>query len=205
MEELRNKFLAIKKGDQKALEAVFRSFYQELFFFAYQFIGESDIAEEVVQDVFIQIWEKKESLDIQTSPKSYLYTAVRNRSLNYLKSKLAKIRSETEVSLDLVSDSSSEPADQKLSEEELILLIQKGVQSLPEKCRIIFKLSRDSGMTYDEIANELGVTKETVKSQIKIALVKLRQFLGKYWDIVGLIITWMLIKNIFFLSSFPLP
>ena len=198
MEDLRNKFLAIKNGDQKALETVFRSFYQELFFFAHTFIGESEIAEEVVQDVFIQIWEKKESLEIQTSPKSYLYTAVRNRSINYLKSKLAKIRSETEVTLDMVIESNHDSADSKLSEKELIQLIQIGIYSLPEKCRIIFKLSRDSGMTYDEIANELGVSKETVKSQIKIALGKLRQFLGKHWDLVGLIAGFISIKNIFF-------
>ena len=163
--------------DATTFEQLFRELYQDLFFHACRFIYRRDIAEELVQDTFVKLWENRQKLHIQSSYKAYLFQAVRNQCLNYLKSNWHKMTdAETEIdALPLVA-----PAEEK--DEALGLLLRKGIEQLPEKCRTIFLLSRQAGLTYDEIATELQVSKETVKSQIKIALQKLRNFLGAHWD-----------------------
>ena len=158
-------------------ETLFKEQYQPLFFYAVKFVFRHDIAEELVQDVFVQLWENRKSLQIKTSIKSYLYTAVRNRCLNYLKSHWHRM-----VEDDAILEGFSAEAQGAVDNESLKKLIQQGIQSLPEKCRIIFTLSRQAGLTYDEIAEELGLSKETVKSQIKIAIQKLRNHLGDRWE-----------------------
>ena len=76
----------------------------------------------------------------------------------------------------------AEAMEDELDQEALIRLLQKGIATLPSQCRTIFHLSRQGGLTYDEIAEELGISKETIKSQVKIALRKLRDFLGRHWE-----------------------
>ena len=195
MREPGKQFLAIQKGDQKAFETIFRDYYQELFFYACKFVGKSEQAEELVQDVFVHIWEKRSALNIRSSLKSYLYTAVRNRCLNHLKSQMARMEKDTDASLQHVRHTSPYSADLEVNRQELMRLIQQGIQQLPDRCRIIFKLSRDADMTYAEIATELGISKETVKSQIKVALERLRAHLGKYWELITWL-GWMMIVGL---------
>lgn len=168
----------IRQGDLAAFEQVFREQYEALFRFAYRFVQNREEAEEVVQDVFVILWEKRQGLEIKTSLSAYLYAAVRNRALNVVKSAYRRRVSSLE-SIEL-EESLTEPVQANPDQSELIALAQRGVESLPEKCRLIFTLSRQAGLTYNEIAEELGVSKETVKSQIKIALKKLREFMERH-------------------------
>ncbi|GJM34704.1 MAG: DNA-directed RNA polymerase sigma-70 factor [Saprospiraceae bacterium] len=173
----------LRRGNAQAFEAIFRAYYQPLYYYAFRFIPNSEVAEDLTQEVFLTLWEKKEKLLISTSLKAYLYASVKNRAINYLKQQYRQ-------PIDLLSSeqliflpNNPEFPDQQ----ELFEFIQKAVKTLPEKCRIIFHLSRNNGLTYNEIAEELGITKETVKTQIKIALQKLREMLGKYWDTLVLV------------------
>ena len=175
-------FQKIRQGDIAAFEKVFREQYEALFHFAYRFIQNREEAEEVVQDVFVNLWEKRQNLHIQTSVSAYLYAAVRNRALNVVKSAYRRQTSPLEIT-------DSGPAleislENKSDQEELMALVQRGIEGLPEKCRLIFTLSRQAGLTYDEIAAELGVSKETIKSQIKIALKKLRDFMKRHGHVL---------------------
>lgn len=170
-----------------SFEKAFKQHYVALFHFAYQFVQRTDIAEELVQEVFVLLWEKRKTTKITSSLKSYLYTAVRNQCLNYLKEKWHK----KELLQDWASSIDLHLPESVDDSERLYQLIQLGIKRLPEKCRLIFNLSRQSGLSYDEIAQELNISKETVKSQIKIALQKLRTFLGEHWDTLAIsILLW---------------
>ena len=160
-------------------ETLFRQHYEELYYYARRYLWRREDAEEVVQDVFVSLWEKRRELRISTSARAYLYAAVRNRAINLLNSRWSSAVTLSPEPTALLPE--NEP-EQTFGEQALPNLIRQGIAALPEQCRIIFQLSRQSGLTYDEIAEELGVSKETVKSQVKIALRKLRDFLGKRWE-----------------------
>lgn len=170
----------IKNDDISSYKELFDSFYLKLLKYSMRFVSMKEIAEELVQDLFIHIWDNRKNLMIQTSLESYLFASVKNRSLNYLKSKYAG-KDYVELS-NLYIHPQSKSIDQEIEAFELELLIQKAVNSLPPKCGTVFNLSRNAGMTYQEIAEELNIGKETVKTQIGIALMKIREYLGKYWE-----------------------
>ena len=183
MKNVQKEFGAIKKGDLRAFERVFRHFYDQMFYTSLRIVMQREVAEEIVQDLFIHLWQNRRSLMITTSPEAYLHTAIRNRSFNYLKSRMARPSGDLPIE---EAYGSAIPAENQLEEQQLSELIHRGIKSLPEKCRLIFNLSREMGLSYEEIARELGISRETVKSQIKIALQKLREFLEKHWDMLVL-------------------
>ncbi|MCO6491733.1 MAG: RNA polymerase sigma-70 factor [Phaeodactylibacter sp.] len=164
-----------------AFEALFRQHYEELYYYACRYLWRQEDAEEAVQDVFVRLWEKRRELHISTSAKAYLYAAVRNRAINHLRSKWAR---EAPLPPEAAEQLAAEPPGQEPGQEDLLRLVQQGIAALPEQCRVIFQLSRQAGLTYGEIAEELGISKETVKSQIKIALSRLRAFLGERLEVV---------------------
>lgn len=169
----------IKRGNTKAFEQLFRKYYEAMHAHAYKFVVDSATAEEVVQETFLNIWEKRQNLQIHSSAYGYLAKAVRNRSVNYLKSSYNRVHELGDIPE--AAQPSINTTEETLNAWELEQLLAQAIQQLPQNCRIIFNLSRQAGLTYEEIAQELGVSKETVKSQIKIALKKLRTFLDKHW------------------------
>ena len=131
------------------------------------------ISEEIVQDAFIYIWEKRENIQIKTSLKSYLFTTVRNKSINYIKNELPKQQLSENLSAASLFINDDEHEDQ-----ELKIKVQKAIDQLPMKCKQIFILSRYSGYTYKEISEELEISVKTVENQMGIAFQKLRLFLS---------------------------
>jgi RNA polymerase sigma-70 factor (ECF subfamily) len=105
---------------------------------------------------------------------------VKNTSLNYIKSQYARQQFQSEVSENHYSTANS--ASEEITYQELQAIIQQGIHTLPERCRIIFTLSRQAGLSYEEIAGELGISKKTVKTQMGIALHRLRQYVDRHWD-----------------------
>lgn len=172
----------IRRGDVQAFEQFFRRYYDSMHSHAYKFVNNHHTAEEIVQEVFIHFWEKHSSIKIKSSAYGYLAKSVRNRCINYLKSNYS-----TKNELGDLPESQQpliNSTEDTLNVWELEQLLSQAIQQLPENCRIVFNLSRQAGLTYDEIALTLGVSKETVKSQIKIALKKLRLFLKDHWQLI---------------------
>jgi RNA polymerase sigma-70 factor, ECF subfamily len=183
-------FKQIADGNVKAFEILFHRHYSMLCRFAFKFVNQGEVAEEIVSGLFAQLWQKRNDLHITTSVQAYLFTSVKHASLNYLKSQYARHAAQTELTEEQHPHVLS-PADE-LSYQELQTLIQQGIETLPEKCRIIFTLSRNAGLSYDEIATELGISKKTVKAQMGIALHKLRSYLGLHWDKMLMVLVHML-------------
>lgn len=168
-------FQQIKSGDLRVYESFFRKNYADIVRYAHKFVRDKLIAEEIAQEVFMYLWEKRAVINVQSSLKSYLYSATKNRSINYLKLELPKIQAQMDISEFEIGIQS------EYVEKDRSKFIEKAVKAaideLPKKCREIFVLSRNAGLTYDEIAEDLDLSKKTVENQMGIALKKLRDSL----------------------------
>jgi len=166
-------FRQIKAGDEVAFSRLFDEYYVSLCYFANKFIRDIDASRSVVQQVYVDLWEKREKIDIFWSVKSYMYNSVRNRSIDYLR------KNKNSVSLtDPENDTRQIPFRDLVEESELNELINSSINKLPEKCRAIFLLCRFEGLKYSEIAQKLNISVKTVEMQIGIALKKLRESLS---------------------------
>jgi RNA polymerase sigma-70 factor (ECF subfamily) len=164
---------AIRNGDVTAFEAAFRTYYRRLCAVVYAFVDSAETAEEIVQDLFLKIWRQRESLQITESLQAYLYQAARNASLNHLKHRRIESRWSERVRAE---DPPVAPgADDELAEGELSRAIAAGIAALPERCRLVFTMSRHQGLSYAEIANTLGISVKTVEAQMGRALKSLRE------------------------------
>src|SRR5690606_38593940 len=150
----------LRSGDIQLYEMIFRTHYEPLCNYAFTFVADRDVAEEIVQGTFLYLWEKREAMEIHSSLKSYLYTSVRNRCLNEIKRR--KVRQQ-HVNRELLSaDTSSESVSEEIASLELEERIQLAIEKLPGQCRMVFKLSRFEELKYAEIAEHLSISVKTV-------------------------------------------
>ena len=165
-------FTAVKTGDERAYEQLFRAFYPRLCAFAATFVSDRDEAEEIVQTMFVKIWEQRETLDITTSVQAYLFRAVRNASFNHLK-KMQRQDAYKAQNLEHIDQNPSVQPDHA-THADLTERIERAISELPEQCRLIFKMSRFEELKYREIADALGISPKTVENQMGKALKVLR-------------------------------
>lgn len=165
-------------GNRGAFKYFFDTYYTDLCNFVYIYVRDKFIAEEIVQNIFIYLWENKDKLEFKKSVKSYLFTAGKNRSLNHIRS--ARLTTSVEVLEEKIID--TKETDQYIELEELRNCIQHAIDSLPTKCKEIYQLSREQKMTNSEIASELGISIKTVENQMTIALRKIRTQIKPYND-----------------------
>lgn len=168
-------FDKIQMGDIAAFSKLFNEAYTPLCFFANKYLCDLDLSRSLVQEVFVDLWVKRERLNIHTSAKSYLFQSVKNRSIDYLRKEktitpISKIHEKLKAidSHDLVEEA------------ELNDRINSAIQTLPEKCRQIFLLCRYEGLKYAEVAEKLQLSVKTVEMQMGIALKRLRGMLLEY-------------------------
>lgn len=140
------------------------------------YVKQKAIAEELVQDTFLTIWEKREQLDLNDQLRSYLYTSVKNRCYNYLTKKRIALDEYVEVEFETKGNYPS-PLE-NLSKKETEAKIKAGINMLPPKCKRVFLLSRNEQMTYKEISVFLEISIKTVENQMGFALKFLREHLG---------------------------
>lgn len=168
---------ALHNGEEAAMESLFRSHYEGMCSYANTFLNDIDESEEVVQQLFVQLWEKRASLKITNSIQSYLYRAVRNTSLNKIKhGKVRQLYAEEISSMVQQSEPSSSITLQKELQEQ----INKAIDGLPEQCKLIFKMSRFEELKYAEIATQLGLSIKTIENQMGKALRIMREKLKDY-------------------------
>jgi RNA polymerase sigma-70 factor (family 1) len=177
---------AIRRGDEGAFEKTFRKYYERLCHYANSLLKEEDEAEEIVQTVFLTIWEKREDLEITLSLKSYLYRAVHNHCLNRFKH--ATVREAHREYTQHFIPQSYESVTEVIHANELQDRIEAAVSSLPEQCQLAFRMSRFDELKYQEIADQLGISVKTVENQIGKALKILRNALADYLPVILLLI-----------------
>ena len=168
----------LKAGDERALEALFSAHYGMLCGVVRRIVFAPDVAEELVQDVFYKLWSKRQDLEIDAL-KTYLYRAARNTALNHLRrQKLEQAFGEREAAKG--EPATVEATDDGAAEGEVAAAVRAAVGRLPMRCREIFLMSRDGGLTYQQIATELGISIKTVETQMGRALKSLRVSLAQY-------------------------
>ena len=170
-------------------EQLFKEHFQHLCNFALQFVQDPDTAQDICQKVFISVWEKREEIDPEQSIKSYLFTSVRNRSLNYLRDQ-KKYRSQI-LDIDCADFELVEEEEDQFALEELKEKIDAALSTLPEKCRLVFEMSRYQNMKYREIAEELGIAQKTVEAHMSKAMKSLREQLDDYLLVILIILGWL--------------
>ncbi len=173
---------ALRQGDEQVFETIFRTYYERLCNYANTILNDMDEAEEMVQSAFLTVWEKHDTLEIHTSVKSYLYRAVHNSCLNRVKH--FKVRKTYGDSVKNQTELLHDDASQDLIGSELDAIVANAIDSLPDQCRLVFKLSRFENLTYAEIAEQLGISVKTVENHMVKALKVLREKLKDYLPVL---------------------
>ena len=166
----------IREGNEEAFKSLFETYFTPLCRFIYLYLDDKAVAEELAMDIFIYLWENRDTFHIQLSLKAYLFQAARNKCLNELRKKKEMVSIDDAELSGLNTDVSS------LETEELYRLIHEAILALPEKCRHIFVLSRQESLSNQELAQKLNLSVKTVEGQITIALKKIRKFLGDQYS-----------------------
>jgi RNA polymerase sigma-70 factor (ECF subfamily) len=172
----------IQEGSMEGLRELFDSYYAMLRGIAVGYLCDSREAEEVVSDVYCYIWENRDKLNIHTSIKAYLIAAVRNRCLNCLEQHKRERTLLSSIPVDACREdlflgaSSGTPLSDMITK-ELETAIEQAFNALPAACREVFRLSRFENLSYEEVAQQQNISINTVKTQMKIALQKLREAL----------------------------
>ena len=163
----------IKQGDQIAFRHLFYQYADSLERFITYYIHDREKSQDLVLDIFTYIWENRQNFEIKLTLKAYFFQAARNKSFTYIRDKKIPVYLEEMEGMEIVQNYDSE-----LELQELHHLIEEAVSLLPDKCREIFRKSREENLTNKEIAGQLHISEKTVEGQITIALKKIRIHLG---------------------------
>lgn len=171
---------ALKRGEQWALNHLFKAQYRLLLSDVYRLIKDEDTCKDIAQDVFVELWNKRETIDIHTSVRAYLRRAAVNKALNFIKSN-KRIVLEDEAQDWEEAGEAPEPADEiRERAETMETALRKAIDTLPEKCRLVFSLSRFDNMSHREIAEKLDISVKTIENQITKAMKLLREAMRKH-------------------------
>lgn len=169
----------IKEGDVHVFERVFRCYYSPLWLYATSITGRTDVAEEIIQELFYVLWRDRKELRILTSIKNYLYGAVRNQSLQYCEHLEVRNRHKSKVLSGEIELFAFSPQEQ-LEYNELDELIKSELKKMPERRLRVFQLHRIQGLKYVEIAETLSLSVKTVEAEMTKALKTLRKVIENY-------------------------
>lgn len=184
---------ALRFGNEGALRQIFDRHYPLLLSDIYRLIPDESTCQDLAQELFVDLWNKRESLDIHTSLRAYLRRAAVNKSLNYIKAN-RRIRFEDDEDLGHLPDQSELDTHKREKQDTLEDALHAAIGSLPEKCRIVFNLSRFEQLSHREIAEKLGISVKTIENQITKAMKMLRDALvnhGELSPVVILCLKWL--------------
>jgi RNA polymerase sigma-70 factor (ECF subfamily) len=188
---------ALNNGEEWALDNLFRAHYTYLCQAVFRVIGDRNLAEDLVQEVFYELWRKRATLTIQQSLRAYLKRAAVNRTLNYIRDQRLIVDDESALPYDLASEQVG--VVQQLEADELQEQIEAAISELPERCRLVFGLSRFEEMSNKEIAAHLDISVKTVENQMTKALRMLRKKLTPHL----LLMFFALFDALVFIASQP--
>lgn len=166
-------FTDIKDGDRQAFRAVFEKYYVRLHRFVWGHVHSKTVAEELVQDLFTTLWEKRDEIELEHSIKAYLFRAARNKSIDWLRHK--KVEDEWREEKRQINRENKQPdMSKRLHDKQMLAEVKQAISEMPKRRREVFMLSRYEDMTYKEIAELLDISPSTVETHMSKALEELR-------------------------------
>lgn len=182
----------LKNGDERAFSELYNLYWDKLFISAYNKLKNRELCEDILQEVFISLWNKRQTLIIKTTLKNYLYASVTYKVYDVFRKNTDLLNNELLDKFDQrIQESNPETV---LMHQELIAQIEIAIEALPEKSKVVFKLSREEQLTYIEIAKKLNISTKTVEAHISKSLRLLRNSLGTNISI-GMVVFWFLVYN----------
>lgn len=181
---------ALRHDDERALRQIFDQHYPKLLGDVYRLVPDEDTCKDLAQEVFVDLWRKRTELDIHTSLRAYLRRAAVNKTLNYLKIQKRTLLDEP-AHLEQLADDSAQEIRQKQGQETLEQALHAAIDALPEKCRLVFSLSRFEQRSHREIAEQLDISVKTIENQITKAMKLLREALAGRTDLSPIVILWL--------------
>jgi RNA polymerase sigma-70 factor (family 1) len=167
---------SLKQGDSLAFNEIFKRFQSLLFLFTNRRLNDPELSKDLIHDLFTELWAKRSKLEVPISLEAFLITVIKNRILNHFKHQ--KVSQRYLDNFDQYLEKNDISTDYLIRHNELASLIEKEIAALPEKMRIVFVMSRKKNMTRKEIAEELQLSEETVKSRMRHAISVLKDKLG---------------------------
>ena len=179
-----------EQREETRFEDIYLSYFSKMKYFAKEYVISEEDAENIVQDVFVELWKNKEMLNMHMNLIAYLFTTIKNKCLNHLRHKLvvqetaSKLQEEYTISLRMNLDSLEAFDNNLFSDQDIEKIISRALDTLSEKCRTIFIMSKIEGKKQKEIAQELNISINTIETQMGIAYKKLRIELKDYFPIL---------------------
>ena len=169
---------ALQNGDHKAFEEVFLAYFDKVKYLLIGLLRSESDAEELAQDIFVKLWMNHTSIDPNKAFNTYLYTITRNTALNHLKHKL--VEENYKNSFNNLDEEAADSSDEILFAKEISLLVEMAVCKMPVQRKKIYQMSRDKGISNNEIAEELGISKKTVENQLSLALQEIKRVISAF-------------------------
>ena len=160
-------------GDTRAFRQIFDALFSNLTKFSFSFVHSKEAATEIVDELFVQLWVKRADIMKINDLRVYLYTATKNASLNYISKKAKQIEVEPYENL-IVQMTDVVSPEQIMITKEMLQKIKEALDSLPPRCKLIFKFVREDGLSYSEVAEILGLSIKTIDAQMVIAVSRIR-------------------------------
>ncbi len=184
-------FEQLREGDTRALRRLFDRYYPGLVSVVYTYVNDEDTSKDIAQEVFVDLWSRRHTLHIEQSLGAYLHRAAINRALNHLKAQQRYQIYDDGTPWNYLPDTTEQDLQWKARQDELEERLREAIEQLPEKCRVVFLLSRFERMTHRQIAEHLGISVKTIENQLLRAMRLLRQALEKHWYLPLLLIFWV--------------
>ncbi len=182
----------LKNDDRAAFEKLFKLYSERIYYFTIRYIKNKEEAEEITQEVFVRLWNRRFDLKTELSFSSYLFMIAKNAVIDLLRKRQKESTLKEEITPDV--NSIAEKSNNSVEYKELNEIVKNSILQLPEKRRQIFLLSRDEGLTYKEIAEKLNISIKTVESHMRLALQQLRKTIGSSYELI--------LTGVFFLPFF---
>ncbi len=169
----------IVEADETAFNILFKRYRNQLYTYLFKITKSKEIAEELVLDVFLKIWIGRELVSEITNFESFLFRVAHNKAIDFLRLAKKNVVEQEEIWNSMQELASGESADDSLLQKDTEVIIEEAVQQLSQQRQLVFRLSRNHGLSYDEIARQLGLSRNTVRNHLSASLQFIRTYLGQ--------------------------